>query len=191
MFNRGAVIIVLLLLMTAEGVAETPPAVEKADALALDAGAAGSAVPDDYKLNILIRTTIIALNQANAAGNYSVLRDLAAPGFQAANTQARLAEIFAALRARKLDLSPILFFDPKLVQAPAIQPDGRLRVTGFFDTRPERVIFDLIFEQVTGDWRLFGLAIDVMPPDVPTANSPPSNTTPSDPARPSVEKKKK
>lgn len=189
MLNRGAVVFFLLLLMAPAVAAETPPA-EKADAPAPGVAAAGSAVPDDHKLTILIRTTIIALNQANATGNYSVLRDLAAPGFQAANTQARLAEIFAALRARALDLSPILFFDPKLVQAPAIQPDGRLRITGFFDTRPERVIFDLIFEQVTGDWRIFGLAIDVMPPETPPSSAPPSNAAPADAAKQGAQKKK-
>jgi hypothetical protein len=36
-------------------------------------------VPDDLKLIILIRTALIALNQANLTGNYSVLRDIAAP----------------------------------------------------------------------------------------------------------------
>ncbi|MBK5199244.1 MAG: hypothetical protein JJE37_13355 [Methyloceanibacter sp.] len=33
----------------------------------------------DLKLIILIRTALIALNQANLTGNYSVLRDIAAP----------------------------------------------------------------------------------------------------------------
>ena len=128
------------------------------------ANAAAPSVPDDYKLELLIRTTIIAVNQANATGNYSVLRDLAAPGFQDANNAARLAEIFAGLRGRKLDLSPILVFPPKLVQPPMIQPDGRLRLTGFFDTKPERVIFDMMFEMRNGDWRLFGIALEVAPP---------------------------
>lgn len=146
-----------------------------------------SKIPDDLKLNILIRTTIIALNQANATGNYSVLRDLAAPGFQTANSQAQLVEIFAALRGRKLDLSPILFFEPKLVQTPAIGADGRLRLTGFFDTRPERVIFDLMFERVESDWRLFGIAIDVTPPEAQEAPAAASD----DPAKKSTKAEKK
>lgn len=173
MFKRGAFASFLLLAMASAGGAETPPADQ---AVEPPPGIASRAVPDDYKLDILIRTTIIALNQANATGNYSVLRDLAAPGFQAANNQVRLAEIFATLRTRKLDLSPILFFDPKLAQVPSIQPDGRLRITGFFDTRPDRVIFDLIFEYVEGNWRLFGLAIDVTPPEPPNADAAPTET---------------
>src|SRR6266702_4668463 len=49
---------------------------------------------------MLIRSTLLALDQANKTGNYTVLRDLGAPGFQA-NTAARLAEIFAKQRAAK------------------------------------------------------------------------------------------
>lgn len=123
-----------------------------------------SGVPDAYKLNLLIRTTIIALNQANATGNYSVLRDLAAPGFQEANNPARLAEIFAQIRGRNLDLSPILFFEPKLVRPPAVQSNGHLRLSGYFETLPERVSFDLAFERSEKDWKLFGIAIEVAAP---------------------------
>lgn len=118
-----------------------------------------SPIPDDYKINLLIRTTIIAVNQANITGNYSVLRDLGAPGFQAANTAAQLAENFANQRKSKFDLSPILFFDPQLIQKPLIDPAGRLRVSGFFATKPQQVNFDLAFENVDGEWRHFGLGI--------------------------------
>jgi hypothetical protein len=38
----------------------------------------------------LVRSALIALQQANETGNYTVLRDLGAPGFEEANTAARL-----------------------------------------------------------------------------------------------------
>jgi hypothetical protein len=103
-------------------------------------------LPNEYRLNLLIRTTIVALNQANMTGNYTVLRDLAAPSFQQANSAAQLAEAFANMRKRNIDLAPILFFEPKLVRPPAIQPNGKLRLSGYFETRPEQVSFDLAFE---------------------------------------------
>jgi hypothetical protein len=62
-------------------------------------------VPDDLKLIILIRTALIALNQANLTGNYSVLRDIATPSFQQANNPARAA---------------------------FVNDQGMLRITGFF-----------------------------------------------------------
>lgn len=126
-------------------------------------GAAVPTIPDQYKLNMLIRTTLIALSQANQTGNYSVLRDLGTPQFQAVNSDARLAEIFAGLRQRNLDLSPVLFFEPKLIRAPTVQDNGILRMTGFLDTKPERVLFDMGFESVEGQWRLSAIVVDVQP----------------------------
>ncbi|HWK39360.1 MAG TPA: hypothetical protein VNR88_10635 [Hyphomicrobium sp.] len=121
-------------------------------------------LPDAYKLNMLIRTTLIALSQANQTGNYSVLRDLGTPQFQASNTDARLGEIFATLRNRGIDFSPILFFDPKLVRPAAIQPNGMLRMTGYIDTRPERVLFDMGFELINSQWRLSAIIVDMQTP---------------------------
>lgn len=130
-----------------------------------------SAMPDAYRLNLLIRTTLIALNQANQTGNYTVLRDLAAPSFQRANSAARLGEIFAALRKRNLDLSPVLFFEPKLLRPPQLNEAGMLRLSGFMPSEPEHVLFDFLFEFVDSRWLLFGISIDVRPPASPKAAS--------------------
>ena len=52
----------------------------------------------------LIRSTILTLNDANRSGNYTVLRDLAAPDFQSRNTTTDLSQIFSDLRRRNFDL---------------------------------------------------------------------------------------
>ncbi len=80
---------------------------------------------------MLVRSVILALDQANKTGNYTVLRDLGAPGFQA-NTAAKLAEIFASQRNDKLDLSGVAVIDPQLTVLPEIQPNGLMRMAGFF-----------------------------------------------------------
>ena len=126
----------------------------------------GLALPDEFKLNLLIRSSIIALNQANQTGNYTVLQDLGAPAFRASNNSARLAQIFAALRQRQLDLTPVLFFTPKLIAQPQIAPNGLLRLAGYFPTTPEKVNFDLIYQQIDGQWRLFGIGVSTSPAEV-------------------------
>ena len=60
---------------------------------------------------ILVRSTLLALDQANKTGNYTVMRDLGAPGFQT-NSAARLAEIFSKQRNEKLDLSGVAAIEP-------------------------------------------------------------------------------
>lgn len=124
---------------------------------------------DPYKLNIMIRSSIIALNQANRTGNYSVLLDLGSPAFRASNNSARLAQIFARLRQRNLDLSPILFFTPKLFQQPQLLPNGILNLKGYFPTSPERVNFNLYFQRVGRDWLLYGIGVSTTPADVTAA----------------------
>lgn len=122
-----------------------------------------SGLPDDLRLSLMIRNTIIALNQANLTGNYSVLRDMGTPNFQITNSSARLGEVFSTLRARKLDLSPIMFFNPKLIAPPSIQDGQVLRLAGFFPTTPEQVNFDLAFQLFGEQWMLAGIAVNTAP----------------------------
>jgi hypothetical protein len=131
--------------------------------------APAAVMPDEYKLNIMIRTAIVALNQANQTGNYTVLRDLGTASFRLTNDSARLAEVFQALRKRQIDLSPVLFFTPKLLQQPVMDPRGLIRLVGFFETAPERVNFDIYYLWEMGQWRLFGVGVVMSPADATAA----------------------
>jgi hypothetical protein len=144
-------------------VASLARAEERPTAPALNAAGAGPAqqqkLPDDFKLNMLIRSTVIAVNQANKTNNYTVLRDLGSPRFKEANSAKKLADIFEALRKTKFDLTPILFFTPQMQSAPVVADNGMLRLTGYFDTVPQRINFDFLFEDVGGEWMIYGLNI--------------------------------
>jgi hypothetical protein len=109
---------------------------------------------------ILVRSTLLALDHANKTGNYTVLRDLGAPGFQV-NTAARLAEIFAEERNDKLDLSGVAAIDPQLSLLPQIEANGFMHLAGFFPSVPKQVNFEMIFAPVEGQWRLFGLSVQL------------------------------
>ena len=71
----------------------------------------------------LIRSTLLTLNDANRSGNYTVLRDLAAPDFQARNTAADLADVFSDLRRRKFDLYGAALLAPQLRIVSSIDHD--------------------------------------------------------------------
>ncbi len=111
----------------------------------------------------LVRSTLMMLNDANRSGNYSVLRDLAAPDFQARNSAADLAQSFADLRRRNFDLFAAALLAPEFTAAPALDAGGRLRLTGFFATSPLRISFDLIFQSVGGEWRLLAVSVATLP----------------------------
>jgi hypothetical protein len=131
---------------------------------------------------ILIRSSLLALDQANKTGNYTVLRDIGAPGFQS-NSAARLGEIFAKLRNDNLDLSGVAVIDPQLNLLPQIEPNGMMHMSGFFPSVPTQVNFDLSFAPVNGQWRLFGISVSIgqsgpaapEPPPPAAQKQPPAN----------------
>jgi len=129
---------------------------------------------------ILVRSTLLALDHANKTGNYTVLRDLGAPGFQV-NTAARLAEIFAEERNEKLDLSGVAAIDPQLSLLPQIEANGFMHLAGFFPSVPKQVNFEMIFAPAEGQWRLFGLSVQLgqaAPTAPPEAPVPPPQAAP-------------
>jgi hypothetical protein len=153
----------------AQGQAKSAPASEQKskgdtkDATSPAPSTTAQGIPEGTAISILIRRTLMTLNDANLSGNYTVLRDLAAPGFQSANNAAKLGEIFATLRNRGLDFAPIMYFDPKLVREPEIGPNGMLRVSGFIPSQPQQVNFDMMFQKIEERWRLFGIAVNTSP----------------------------
>lgn len=142
---------------------------------------------------ILIRTTLVALQQANQTGNYSVLRGISAPGFQNVNSSEQLSQIFANLRGKNFDLSGVVVLEPQLTVLPELYSNGVMRMAGFFPSVPMQVYFDLQFIPVHGQWRLIAIGVNVGSPVSAAPNTEPPSLTgqasakPSAPQSPSVE----
>ena len=139
---------------------------------------------------ILIRSSLLALDQANKTGNYTVLRDLGAPQFQV-NTAAKLAEVFVKERQQSLDLSGVAVLDPQLTLLPQIESNGMMRLGGFFPSVPNQLNFELMYAPVNREWKLFGISISVsqsgpVAPNVdnPGATEEPVSTEPPIPPTP-------
>jgi hypothetical protein len=121
---------------------------------------AAAELPDPVTMNLLIRSTLIALNNANMAGNYSVLRDLGAPAFQQLNSAASLAEQFQILRKSQIDFAPIFYFHPNLTSNPKIESDRFLLLKGYMPTDPIKINFDLAFQKIKAKWLLLSIRVD-------------------------------
>jgi hypothetical protein len=117
-------------------------------------------MPPPEAMIIMIRSSLVALSQANVTNNYQVLSSLGSENFRKANSPARLAELFAPFRSNNIDLAPVVFVTPQLSQQPTIE-GGKLRMIGFFPTQPMRVDYDLQFEPSGGVWKLFGLSVNL------------------------------
>ena len=137
--------------------AAAAPAAGQAPVAAPAASQAG--VPDPIVINKLVWSAMAALDQANQTGNYSVLRDLGAPSFQTNNSAATLGGIFQAIRNQQVDLGYTLLVAPTYQFPPTVVQSGLLRVRGTFPLRPAAIGFDLLFQNISGQWRIFGIAV--------------------------------
>ena len=162
--------------------AQAEKAAPPAKPVAVQAPAAAAreviAVPPPEQLLVLIRTALIALNQANQTGNYTTLRDLGAPSLQAANSAVQLGAGFASLRDQGIDLSPIVVVAPQVPVPPEITPQGLLHITGVFPTQPLQIQFELLYQNIASRWRIYGMSVNaVKSAVVATAAPAPQNTT--------------
>lgn len=149
--------------------AQAPPTIQAPPAL--------RPVPDQLEMSKLIWSSILAIDHANRSGNYSVLRDLGAQGFQINNDAARLSQIFAGLRESRIDLSNALLVPPTYFEAPRQVQADVFEVKGVFQLRPTSVQFQLLYQWEKGRWKMFG--VDIQPLQmVPAMTSAPQAAQP-------------
>lgn len=129
---------------------------------------AKSASPDkfqDEQATFLVRSTLMALNDANRSGNYSVLRDLAGPRFQERNSVLRLREVFQAFREAGVDLSPAGMMPPRLTRMDRRASDSLLILEGGLplgeENARQRLRFAMEFEPIAGHYRLLTLSVGI------------------------------
>lgn len=116
-------------------------------------------VPNGLELSKLVWSTMAAIDHANQSGNYSVLRDNSAPGFQILNNASKLSQIFTGIRDSRIDLSNTLLLAPTYTAPPSVVSPDVIRVQGMFGLRPTAISFDLYYQWVQGKWRLYGVSI--------------------------------
>ncbi|WP_216820549.1 hypothetical protein [Synechococcus sp. BDU 130192] len=117
---------------------------------------------DRLLLLSLLKSTLIAVNNANLTGNYSVLKELAAPAFQAQFSLTNLADVFAPMRRRGSNIAVITQLEPVFSEQPTFDEQGILRMRGAFPTNPNTA-FNLAYAQIDGRYRLVSLYVDILP----------------------------
>jgi hypothetical protein len=112
---------------------------------------------EPYLVEKFVKYTIIAVDQANQTGNYTVLHALGSPAFKK-TPPADLFKSFEGMRKNNLDLSSVLLYKPRLSSKPELV-NGVLRATGYFPTEPLKVNFDIVWVVSRGHLLLHGLVI--------------------------------
>lgn len=131
-------------------------------------------LPQPVAILAMVRSTLIAVDQGNKTGNYTVLRDLASPEFRDANDASKLSKIFAMLANQGIDLLAVTVVEPEYKAPPQITPKNMLYIYGSFPIAPRAINFEILYQMHAGRWRLFGVLIEPVKTDAAaTSPSPP------------------
>lgn len=119
---------------------------------------AQSPVPPTPKVEeVMVKTSLLTLNDANLTGNYNVLYAKMARPFRERFSSDTLKQAFKSFAGHHIDAlagMPIVS-----ISEPRIDTNGILLLRGYFDTTPSRLSYELDFAVSEGEWKL--IAIDV------------------------------
>jgi hypothetical protein len=130
--------------------------------LAVPAGAAES-VPSPTMQEILIKTSILTLNDAIVTGNFTVLHTKVAKPFREEFRPDQMKQAFASFAEQNLDLSAISAATPVATAPAQIDDRGALLLRGRFDVGRSRLAYELHFLPSEGEWKAIKLHVNVKP----------------------------
>ena len=121
-------------------------------------------LPSPFLQEILIKTSLLTLNDANLTGNYTVLHAKLAKPFREQFNPERLKNVFKTFADQKADWGLIAAKSPIVTTPSAIDSRGALVLRGYFDTAPSRLNYELDFIPSEGEWKPIMLNVHVKPP---------------------------
>jgi len=135
--------------------------------VALGAGiaACGSAMAQSLPLptavdeEVIVKTSLLTLNDANLTGNYAVMHARMAKPFREKFSADSLKQAFKAFAGKHID---IIAAKPIVALSEArINSNGALMLRGYFDTTPSRLSYELDYAISEGEWKLINIDVRV------------------------------
>ena len=122
-----------------------------------------SKVPSALIQEVMIKTYLLTLNDANITGNYTVLQARLAKPFREQFDAARLKKIFESFHDKKIDFGVIATKTPVASEQTKIDDRGALIMRGYFDTTPARLLYELDFVPSEGEWKPIKINVHIKP----------------------------
>jgi hypothetical protein len=130
--------------------------------LAMPASAAET-VPSPTTQEILIKTSLLTLNDAIVSGNYTVLHAKLAKPFREQFGPDRLKQAFKSFADQKVDMVAVSVVAPVATEEAHIDDRGALTLRGRFDVGRNRLTYELDFLVSEGEWKPLGLNVNIKP----------------------------
>lgn len=130
--------------------------------LGMPAGATDR-IPSPTTQEVLIKTSLLTLNDAIVSGNYTVLHAKLAKPFREQFDPDRLKQAFKSFADQKIDMAAISAAPPVVTDDARIDDRGALLLRGRFDVDRSRLGYELDFLPSEGEWKPLGLHVSVKP----------------------------
>jgi hypothetical protein len=132
-----------------------------ATTLAVAGTASAQAMPTPLTQEVLIKASLLTLNDAIVTDNFTVLHARMSKPFRDQFPPDRLRGIFKSFVDGHADFDLIVAKAPIAVGESKIDAEGVLRLSGYFDTTPKKLNYDLGYIRSEGDWKLSKLNVDI------------------------------
>lgn len=109
---------------------------------------------------MLVRSAVIALDQANLTGNYAVFHAMTVPALRERFLPADYAEYYAPMRRAKVDLGPALISPATFDRTPYLDENGYLTLEGSLKTKPAGTSFRLVMGKWQDRWLIVSLDLN-------------------------------
>lgn len=129
--------------------------------LASSAAEADDKVPSAKDQEVLIKTSLLSLNDANLTGNYAVLHAKLSKPFREQFTPDHLKQSFKEFADKKIDWEAVVAMSPVPTKDSHIDQRGALVLRGYFDAGARHVIYALDFIPSEGEWKPIKLNVRV------------------------------
>lgn len=126
--------------------------------------AAEDKVPPANFQEVLIKTSLLTLNDANITANYAVLHAKTAKPFREQFSPERLKQVFKGFSDQKVDWGLIATMTPVATSESKVDQRGALVLHGYFDTKPNRLFYQLEFLPCEGEWKPSKLYVNLRAP---------------------------
>ena len=117
--------------------------------------------PDDTTQEVLIKTALLSLNDANVTGNYAVFHAKLSKPLRDQFPPEKFAEIFKDFRDKHIDYDIVAAKTPIPDEPPKVDGNGKLALKGHFDVGVSNVNYDLAFIMSDNEWKLIAISVNV------------------------------
>ena len=122
-------------------------------------------IPSALQQEILIKASLLTLNDANVTGNYTVLHAKLGKQFRDRITPDKLKQAFKSFADQKVDWDLIAARTPVATSEAKIDNRGALILRGYFDTKPSRLTYELDFMISEREWKPITLNVKLKKPE--------------------------